>query len=130
MTAAALDDADVGRRLLVEPTRLILRPPPRRLALCPVRRSRRASSPRTRHQPLVGGRRVTSPIGLAWSITKPNGEAQAADVQRLPAGRLLGDREDKLERWRRLRGAARRQLQQHRHRGLVVGAEDRLPLLR
>jgi len=62
----------------------------------------------------VGAASITSPIGLAWSITKPNGERRPPMFQRLRTAQavLLGDREDKLEAdWRRLRAVARRQLQ-------------------
>ena len=72
---------------------------------------------------------ITSPIGLAWSSTKPNGERSDAEVELLrpPQPVLLGDREQDLEpdRRRALR-VPRGELDQHRDRRLVVGAQDRL----
>ena len=73
---------------------------------------------------------MISPIGVAWSRTKPNGERSAETSSSFAPAKavLLGHREHELEPYGRRAGLdrARRQLDQHGHGGLVVGAEDRV----
>ena len=68
------------------------------------------------------------PIGAAWSSTKPNSASSGRRVERAgtPQPDLLAGREDELAAAGRTRGRPPpRGLQDHRHPGLVVGAEDR-----
>ena len=134
---AALDDADVGGRLVVEPAQLH-----RRDGLRSRRRSRCGpssglipawdASPGTRRRASCrsGAAVMTSPIGRRRDRARSrNSRAQLADLERVGAAQalLLRDGEDQLDPDRaRLGGQARAELHDHRDRCLVVGAEDRL----